>query len=81
MNVKLPKGTHLYRVAIGPNGHSMLVKNKAFKPKMLKNARKTIAPPHLISYDNVYAITSVAINSRTNTKNMSKTRSCISMKR
>jgi len=43
MNVKLPAGTHLYRVATGPNGHSMIVKNKAFKPKLMKNARKSIA--------------------------------------
>ena len=26
-NIKLPPGTHLYRVAQGPNGHSMVVKN------------------------------------------------------
>ncbi|CAG2118067.1 unnamed protein product, partial [Medioppia subpectinata] len=34
MNVKLPIGTHLYRVATGPNGHSMIVKDKSIKPKV-----------------------------------------------
>lgn len=36
MNVKLPAGTHLYRVATGPHGHSMVVKNKSIKPKPIK---------------------------------------------
>ncbi|CAG2183906.1 unnamed protein product, partial [Oppiella nova] len=42
MNVKLPIGTHLYRVATGPNGHSMIVKDKSIKPKVAPNARKSI---------------------------------------
>jgi hypothetical protein len=29
-------------VATGPNGHSMIVKNKAFKLKLMKNTRKSI---------------------------------------
>lgn len=42
MNVRLPAGTHLYRVATGPNGHSMIIKDKSIKPKIKSNARKTI---------------------------------------
>ena len=46
MNVRLPAGTHLYRVATGPNGHSMIVKDKSIKPKLKSSARKTIGAQH-----------------------------------
>ena len=42
MNVRLPAGTHLYRVATGPKGHSMIIKDKSIKPKMKSSERKTI---------------------------------------
>ena len=53
MNVRLPAGTHLYRVATGPNGHSMIIKDKSIKPKMKSSARKTIGAQSHNSYSQV----------------------------